>query len=63
MVEKGEQFLQLVNEQNDLQWSIVSKLSALIKADWQSDDIKVELTRLVERHIEITKQLNNIDIN
>ena len=61
MDSKGEQFLQLINEQNNLQWSIIHKISTLIKADWQSDDIKEELVQLTRRHIEITEQLNSID--
>ena len=61
MADKGKQFLQLINEQNNLQWSIISKVSALVKADWQSDDIKDELEQLTRRHVEITEQLNSID--
>ena len=61
MTDKGKQFLQLINEQNNLQWSIISKVSALVKADWQSDDIKDELEQLTRRHVEITEQLNSID--
>ena len=29
--EKGKRFLELIDEQNNLQWSVVAKLSALIK--------------------------------
>ena len=30
--EKGKRFLELIDEQNNIQWSIVTKLSALIKS-------------------------------
>jgi len=30
--EKGKQFLELIDEQNNLQWSIVGKLSSLINS-------------------------------
>jgi len=31
--EKGKQFLELIDEQNNLQWSIVVKLSSLINSN------------------------------
>lgn len=61
--EKGKQFLELIDEQSNIQWSIVSKVSALIKSKWQSADIQSELKELVEKHESITKELNSLDEN
>ncbi|MDH3501184.1 MAG: hypothetical protein OEL69_01595 [Nitrosopumilus sp.] len=59
--EKGKQFLELIDKQNNLQWNIVSKLTALVKSDWNSEDIKNDLELLIIQHSEITKELNNIE--
>lgn len=61
--EKGKRFLELIDEQNNIQWSIVSKLSSLISSSWNSDDRKNELEELVEKHSIITKELNSLDEN
>ena len=61
--EKGKRFLELIDEQNTLQWSIVSKVSVLIKSNWSSIDIQKELETLVNKHTEITKELNSLDEN
>ena len=58
---KGKQFLELIDKQNNLQWNIVSKLTALVKSDWNSEDIKNDLELLIIQHSEITKELNNIE--
>ena len=34
--EKGKRFLELIDEQSNVQWSIVAKISALIKSNWNS---------------------------
>lgn len=61
--EKGKRFLELIDEQNNIQWSIVSKLSSLISSSWNSDNRKKELEELVEKHSIITKELNSLDEN
>ena len=59
--EKGKRFLELIDEQNNLQWSIVAKVSALINSKWESSEIKNELASLAQKHSEITKELNSLD--
>lgn len=59
--EKGKRFLELIDEQNNLQWSIIFKLTTLVKSEWDSLDIKNELELLVKKHSEITKELNSLD--
>lgn len=59
--EKGKRFLELIDTQNNLQWSIISKLTALVKSEWNSTYIKNELESLIEQHSEITKELNSLD--
>ncbi|MFQ5781975.1 MAG: hypothetical protein ACE5GR_02830 [Nitrosopumilus sp.] len=61
--EKGKRFLELIDEQNNLQWSIVAKLSLLIKSKWSSNEIQNELETLVDNHSKITKELNSLDTN
>ncbi len=55
--EKGKRFLELIDEQNNLQWSIVAKLSSLISLKWNSIELQNELETLVEKHSKITKEL------
>jgi len=59
--EKGKQFLKLIDDQNNYQWSIVAKLSSLIDSKWDSVELKNELETLVEKHSDITKELNSLD--
>ena len=61
--EKGKRFLELIDEQNNVQWSIVAKLTSLISSNWNSVDIQKELEELVEKHTSITKELNSLDEN
>ena len=61
--EKGKRFLELIDEQSNLQWSIVSKVSALIKSEWQSSNLQNELKEMVQKHESITKELNSLDEN
>lgn len=61
--EKGKRFLELVDEQSNLQWSIVSKVSALINSEWQSSNLQNELKEMVQKHESITKELNSLDEN
>ena len=59
--EQGKQFLELIDEQNNLQWSIVVKLSSLINLKWNSVELQNELTTLIEKHSKITKEINSLD--
>ena len=59
--EKGKRFLELIDEQNNLQWSVVAKLSSLINLKWNSIELQNELVTLVEKHSKITKELNSLD--
>ena len=61
--DKGKRFLELIDEQNNLQWSIIEKLAFLINAKWDSADKQNELESLVEKHITITKELNSLDVD
>ncbi|KER06228.1 hypothetical protein AAA799E16_01074 [Marine Group I thaumarchaeote SCGC AAA799-E16] len=61
--EKGKRFLELIDEQNNVQWSIVAKLSSLISSKWDSADLQKEIEELVEKHTSITKELNSLDEN
>ena len=59
--EKGKEFLKLIDDQNTVQWNIIAKLSSLIKAEWNSTELKNELETLVKNHYQITKDLNSLD--
>ena len=61
--EKGKRFLELIDEQNNLQWSIVMKLSSLINLKWNSTELQKVLEILSEKHSKITKELNSLDEN
>ncbi len=61
--EKGKQFLELIDEQNNLQWSIIAKLSSLINSKWNSIEFQNELETLIEKHSKITKEINSLDKN
>ena len=59
--EKGKQFLELIDEQSNLQWRIVAKLSSLISLKWDSIELQNELETLVEKYSKITKELESLD--
>lgn len=61
--EKGKQFLELIDEQHNIQWEIISKLSSLISSEWNSSELQNNLEDLVEKHSKITKDLNSLDEN
>ncbi|MDH3278172.1 MAG: hypothetical protein OEL77_04625 [Nitrosopumilus sp.] len=61
--DKGKKFLELIDEQNNLQWSIIEKLIFLINAKWASSDTQNELESLVKKHSTLTKELNSLDEN
>ena len=61
--EKGKRFLKLIDDQNNLQWNIMSKLSSLITSKWNSIELQKELETLSEEHSIITKELNSLDDN
>jgi len=60
--EKGKKFLELIDEQNNLQWGIIEKLTQLIQQNWDSPNIQKDLENFVERHSTITKELNSLDV-
>ena len=59
--DKGKKFLELIDEQNNLQWNIIEKLTFLINAKWNSSETRNELEALVEKYSTITKELNSLD--
>jgi hypothetical protein len=59
--EKGKRFLELINDQNNVQWNIITKLSSLINLDWNSTKLQEDLKILIEKHSKITKELNSLD--
>ena len=61
--EKGKEFLKLIDDQNTVQWNIVAKVSSLIKSEWKSAELKIEVENLVKDHYKITKDLNSLDNN
>ncbi len=61
--DKGKRFLELIDEQNNLQWSIIEKLFSLIETKWKSLEKQKELESLVEKHSTITKELNSLDVD
>ncbi|BDQ30104.1 MULTISPECIES: hypothetical protein [Nitrosopumilus] len=61
--EKGKRFLELIDEQNNLQWSAIAKLTSLISSKWNSRELQNELESIVEKHSTITKELNSLDEN
>jgi hypothetical protein len=61
--DKGKKFLELIDEQSNLQWNIIEKLIFLINAKWNSSDTKNELESLVKKHSTITKELNSLDVD
>ncbi|MCV0365893.1 MAG: hypothetical protein K5798_01325 [Nitrosopumilus sp.] len=61
--EKGKRFLELIDEQNNLQWSAIAKLTSLISSKWNSAELQNELESIVEKHSTITKELNSLDEN
>ena len=58
---KGKQFLEFIDEQSNLQWRIVAKLSSLIDSKWNSIELQNELETLVEKYSKITKELESPD--
>ena len=58
---KGKQFLELIDEQSNLQWKIVAKVSSLISSRWNSIELQNELETLVEKYSKITKELESPD--
>ncbi len=60
---KGKRFHELIDEQNNLQWSIIEKLTFLINAKWDSSEIQNKIESLVEKHSTITKQINSLDVD
>ncbi len=58
---KGERFLKLVDDQNTIQYKIMTKLTSLITLGWNSKELQHELETLMENHSEITLEINGFD--
>jgi hypothetical protein len=61
--EKGKRFLELIDQQNNIQWSIIMKLTLLVNSKWNSSQLKLEIESLIETHSKITKEINSLDEN
>ena len=61
--EKGKRFLELIDQQNNIQWNIITKLILLVNSKWNSSQLQIELESLLEKHSKITKELNSLDEN
>lgn len=61
--EKGKRFLELIDQQNNIQWSIITKLTLLVNTKWNSYQLQNEIELLIETHSKITKELNSLDKN
>jgi hypothetical protein len=61
--EKGKRFLELIDQQNNIQWSIIMKLTSLVNSKWNSSQLQIELESLIEKHSKITKEINSLDKN
>jgi len=61
--EKGKRFLELLDQQNNIQWSIIMKLTLLVNSKWNSSQLQLEIESLIETHSKITKEINSLDEN
>lgn len=61
--EKGKLFLELIDQQNNIQWSIIMKLTSLVNSKWNSSQLQIEIESLIEKHSKITKEINSLDKN
>lgn len=61
--EKGKRFLELIDQQNNIQWNIITKLISLVNSKWNSSQLQTEIESLLENHSKITKELNSLDEN
>jgi len=61
--EKGKRFLELIDQQNNIQWSIIMKLTLLVNSKWNSSQLQIEIESLIEKHSKITKEINSLDKN
>lgn len=61
--EKGKRFLELIDQQNNIQWSIITKLTLLVNSKWNSSQLQNEIELLIKTHSKITKELNSLDKN
>ena len=61
--EKGKRFLELIDQQNTVQWSIIAKLTLLVKSKWNFSQLQADIESLIDTHSEITKELNSLDKN
>lgn len=59
--DKGKRFLQLIEEQNKIQWDIMQKLASLIQSNWKSAELQQDLKSLMDEHKKITNEINGLD--
>jgi len=59
--EKGKRFLELIDQQNTIQWKIIAKLILLINSKWASLPLQIEIESFVEKYSKITEELNSLD--
>jgi len=59
--EKGKRFLELIDQQNNIQWNIITKLISLVNSKWNSFQLQTEIESLLETHSKVTKELNSLD--
>ena len=61
--DKGKRFLELIDQQNNIQWNIITKITSLINSKWNSSQLQNEIESLIKKHSEITKEINSLDKN
>ncbi len=61
--EKGKRFLELIDQQNNIQWSLITKLTLLVNSKWNSPQLQNEIELLIKTHSKITSELNSLDKN
>ena len=61
--EKGKRFLELMDQQNNVQWNIITKLTLLVNSKWNSPQLQNEIELLIKTYSKITKELNSLDEN
>lgn len=61
--EKGKHFLELIDQQSNIQWHLITKLISLINSKWNSSQLQNEIELLIIKHSVITKEINSLDEN
>lgn len=61
--EKGKHFLELIDQQSNIQLHLITKLISLINSKWNSSQLQNEIELLIIKHSVITKEINSLDEN